>query len=65
MKGDCREWAARISCFQGIAGDGAFSLGMITDLKNCLQQEGPFAYRRIHWEVFFIIFLLLYIPIYI
>lgn len=50
IKGDAREWAARLSCGQGIAGDGCFSLGMITELPKLLESEGPFAYRRLHWE---------------
>ncbi len=47
---DLRDAAATISCTQDIAGDGAFSLGMIADLGRTLQTEGPWAYRRLYWE---------------
>jgi len=33
-KGDCRTLAASVSCGQDIAGDGAFSLGMIADYMD-------------------------------
>jgi SagB-type dehydrogenase family enzyme len=47
---DLRTVAARISCGQDIAGDGAFSLGMIADFDRTLAAEGPWAYRRLYWE---------------
>ncbi|GAB6053868.1 SagB/ThcOx family dehydrogenase [Magnetospira thiophila] len=47
---DCRKIASQISCFQGIAGRGAFSLGMIGAIGPTLEQEGAWAYRRLHWE---------------
>ena len=48
--GDCREAAAYASCFQAIAGDGAFSLGMIADFTRTLDDDGAWAYRRLFWE---------------
>ncbi len=48
--GDHRAWGRSISCDQGIAGDGAFSLGMVTELEGPLAREGASAYRRLHWE---------------
>ena len=47
--GDCRETAAHASCFQAIAGDGAFSLGMIADFARTLEEDGAWAYRRLFW----------------
>lgn len=48
--GDWRHAAARLSCGQAIAGDGAFSLGMLAELENTLEALGPWAYRRLFWE---------------
>ena len=48
--GDCREAAAHASCFQAIAGDSAFSLGMVADFARTLEEEGAWAYRRLFWE---------------
>jgi SagB-type dehydrogenase family enzyme len=48
--GDFRQVAAHISCRQAIAGDSAFSLGMIADLTRTLKEEGAWAYRRLFWE---------------
>jgi hypothetical protein len=47
---DLRGVAAQISCQQAIAGDGAFSLGMLADLEAALERDGPAAYRRLYWE---------------
>ena len=48
--GDFRETAAQASCFQAIAGDSAFSLGMIADFARTLEEDGAWAYRRLFWE---------------
>ncbi len=48
--GDCRQAAAHASCFQTIAGDGAFSLGMVADFARTLEEDGAWAYRRLFWE---------------
>jgi len=48
--GDCREAAAHASCFQAIAGDSAFSLGMVADFSRTLEEDGAWAYRRLFWE---------------
>lgn len=48
--GDERRLASTLCCHQGIAGRGALSVGMIADLARVLEEEGPFAYRRLHWE---------------
>ncbi|MCH8110983.1 MAG: SagB/ThcOx family dehydrogenase [Proteobacteria bacterium] len=47
---DLREVASYTSCMQDIAGDGCFSLGMIADFRRTLDEEGPWAYRRLFWE---------------
>ncbi len=48
--GDCREAATEASCFQDIAGDSAFSLGMVADFARTLEEDGAWAYRRLFWE---------------
>lgn len=47
---DLREVASYTSCMQDIAGDSCFSLGMIADFRRTLDEEGPWAYRRLFWE---------------
>ena len=48
--GDARELASQVSCQQDIAGDGAFSLGMIAEYRERLVEAGPWFYRRLYWE---------------
>ena len=50
QEGDCRELAATVSCGQNIAGDGAFSLGMIADYRDSLTTYGAAFYRNLFWE---------------
>ena len=45
-----RQLAAAVSCGQNIAGDGAFSLGMIAEFESSLRRHGPWFYRRLFWE---------------
>ncbi|MGH8679079.1 MAG: SagB family peptide dehydrogenase, partial [Burkholderiales bacterium] len=49
-EGDARSLAAQVSCHQAIAGDSAFSLGMIADFESRLRQCGAWFYRRLFWE---------------
>lgn len=49
-EGDARQLAAQVSCHQDIAGDSAFSLGMIADFEAALRRHGPWFYRRLFWE---------------
>ncbi|MCC6347091.1 MAG: SagB/ThcOx family dehydrogenase [Nitrospirales bacterium] len=49
QRGDFREEAALISCGQEIAGDGAFSAGMIARFRAVLEGR-PWLYRRLFWE---------------
>jgi nitroreductase len=48
--GDARRLAAQVSCHQEIAGDGAFSLGMIAEFEPSLRRYGAWFYRRLFWE---------------
>ncbi|MEK6676517.1 MAG: SagB/ThcOx family dehydrogenase [Planctomycetota bacterium] len=50
VSGDAREIAGQVSCGQSIAADGAFSLGMIAEFENPLQNLGAWMYRRLFWE---------------
>jgi len=49
-QGNCRALAAEVSCSQDIAGDGAFSLGMIADYMDSLVAYGAGFYRNLFWE---------------
>jgi SagB-type dehydrogenase family enzyme len=50
QEGDCRALATTVSCGQSIAGDGAFSLGMIGDFMDSLSTYGAAFYRNLFWE---------------
>ncbi len=47
---DARAMAARLSCGQAIAADGYFSLGMLADFSESLQEYGSSFYRQLFWE---------------
>ncbi|HKQ48934.1 MAG TPA: SagB/ThcOx family dehydrogenase [Phycisphaerae bacterium] len=47
---DCRRGAAQLSLGQAIAGDGAFSFGMVAEFEPSLRRYGPWFYRRLFWE---------------
>ena len=49
-EGDCRTLAARVSCGQDIAGDGAFSLAMLADYMDSLVAHGASFYKNLFWE---------------
>jgi len=49
-RGDARELATQVSCRQEIAGEGAFSLGMIAEYQESLVAHGPPFYRRLFRE---------------
>jgi len=49
-EGDYRALAANVSCGQDIAGDGAFSLGMIAEYMDSLVVYGAGFYRNLYWE---------------
>jgi hypothetical protein len=48
--GDARLLATQLSCRQDIAGDGAFSLGMLAEYQASLVAHGPSFYRRLFRE---------------
>ncbi|MEW6542331.1 MAG: SagB/ThcOx family dehydrogenase, partial [Nitrospirota bacterium] len=50
QEGDARRLAAQASCGQEIAGDGAFSLGMVAEFEESLRRHGAWFYRRLFWE---------------
>jgi len=49
-RGDARALATQVSCHQEIAGEGAFSLGMLAEYQASLVAHGPAFYRRMFWE---------------
>lgn len=49
IRADARQAAITLSCQQAIAGDSAFSLGMLAEFESGLA-EGPWVYRRLFWE---------------
>jgi len=49
VRADARQAAKTLSCQQDIAGDSAFSLGMLAEFDAGLE-EGPWGYRRLFWE---------------
>ena len=48
--GNAQRIATQVSCHQEIAGDGAFSLGMIAEFEASLEKYGPWFYKRLFWE---------------
>ena len=49
LRVNAQQAAATLSCQQAIAGDSAFSLGMLAEFESGLG-EGPWVYRRLFWE---------------
>lgn len=50
LEGDAKRLAVQVSCHQDIAGDSAFSLGMLAEFEGRLRAEGPWWYPRLFWE---------------
>ncbi len=50
LEGDAKKAAAQVSCHQDIAGDSAFSLGMIAEFEGRLREGGAWWYPRLFWE---------------
>ena len=50
LEGDAKKLAIQISCHQDIAGDSAFSLGMIAEFEGRLREGGAWWYPRLFWE---------------
>jgi SagB-type dehydrogenase family enzyme len=50
LEGDARRLAVQVSCHQDIAGDGAFSFGMLAEFEGQLRERGAWWYPRMFWE---------------
>lgn len=50
LEGDAKKLAVQVSCHQDIAGDGAFSLGMLAEFEGRLRKDGAWWYPRLFWE---------------
>jgi SagB-type dehydrogenase family enzyme len=50
LEGDARKLAVQVSCHQDIAGDSAFSLGMLAEFEGRLRHVGAWYYPRLFWE---------------
>ncbi len=50
IEADAQEAARQICCFQEIARDSCFSLGMIAEYQEPLELYGPWFYPRLFWE---------------
>jgi hypothetical protein len=50
LEGDARTLAAQVSCHQDIAGDSAFSFGMLAEFEGVLRERGAWWYPRMFWE---------------
>ena len=50
LEGDARRLAGQVSCHQDIAGDSAFSFGMLAEFEGCLRDKGAWWYPRLFWE---------------
>jgi SagB-type dehydrogenase family enzyme len=50
LEGDAKKPAIQVSCHQDIAGDSAFSLGMIAEFEARLREGGAWWYPRLFWE---------------
>ncbi len=50
LEGDAKKLAVRVSCHQEIAGDSAFSFGMLAEFEGLLRERGAWWYPRLFWE---------------
>ncbi len=49
-EGDFTRMSSGIACGQDLAGDGAFSLGMIAEFEDAIRTTGGWLYPRLFWE---------------
>ena len=50
QKGDFTSMAKNLSCNQDIAKDGAFSLAMLCEFSNAINEYGPSMYKELYYE---------------
>ncbi len=50
LEGNAKKLAIQVSCHQDIAGDSAFSFGMLAEFEGRLREEGAWWYPRLFWE---------------
>ena len=50
LEGDAKKLAIQVSCHQEIAGDSAFSFGMLAEFEGRVREEGAWWYPRLFWE---------------
>lgn len=50
LEGNAKKLAVQVSCHQDIAGDSAFSFGMLADFEGRLRERGAWWYPRLFWE---------------
>lgn len=50
LEGDAKRLAIQVSCHQDIAGDSAFSFGMLAEFEGRLRKDGAWWYPRLFWE---------------
>ncbi len=50
LEGDARQMAVQVSCRQDIAGDSAFSFGMLAEFEGGVRTRGAWWYPRLFWE---------------
>lgn len=50
LEGDARKLASQVSCHQDIAGDSAFSFGMLAEFEGRLRDGEAWWYPRLFWE---------------
>ena len=48
--GNYEDVARNVSCYQDIASEGAFSLGMLARFEETIRESGPGIYPRLYWE---------------
>ena len=50
LEGDAKKLAIQVSCHQDIAGDSAFSFGMLAEFEGHVREGGGWWYPRLFWE---------------
>lgn len=50
LEGDAKKLSVQVSCHQDIAGDSAFSFGMLAEFEGRLRKDGAWWYPRLFWE---------------